>query len=244
MREPGRRTYLACMKNGSAAGTATAGSSVWPRVFSIIYDPILSLGEWAGMRRRRRELLGCAAGRTLELGSGTGLNLAHYPDDLEELILTEPDAAMRKRLERRLRRSGRSARVLDSPAERLALADNSIDTVVSTLVLCTVDAPDLALGELMRVLRPGGQLLFIEHVRAESPRLAFWQDRLAGPWRRFAVGCRCNRATVALMEACGLELEVGEATWTGAPPIVRPLMVGRATEAHVRRDRWAEDGPR
>lgn len=241
MREPRRRTYLASMKNSSTALTATGSSGVWPQVFSIVYDPILSVGEWAGMRGRRKELLARAFGRTLELGSGTGLNLAHYPDDLDELILTEPDAAMRKRLERRLRRSGRSARVLDSPAEHLPLADNSIDTVVSTLVLCTVDAPDLALQELMRVLRPGGQLLFIEHVRAESARLAHWQDRFAEPWRRFAVGCRCNRATVALMEALGLELEVREASWSGVPPIVRPLMVGRATGAQVQRDRYAED---
>ena len=218
------------MKNTSAALTATGSLGVWPHVFSIVYDPILSVGEWAGMRRRRQELLARACGRTLELGSGTGLNLAHYPDDLDELILTEPDDAMRKRLEKRLRRSKRSARVLDAPAEHLPLADNSIDTVVSTLVLCTVDAPDLALEELMRVLRPGGQLLFIEHVRAESARLAHWQDRLAGPWRRFAVGCRCNRATVALMEASGLELEVREASWSGAPPIVRPLVVGRAID--------------
>lgn len=225
------------MDNTSAALTdtgttlnAAGGSGVWPRVFSVVYEPTLTVGEWAGMRRRRKELLARACGRTLELGSGTGLNLAHYPNDLDELILTEPDAAMRKRLEKRLRRSGRSARVLDSPAEHLPFPDDSIDTVVSTLVLCTIDAPDIALRELMRVLRPGGQLLFIEHVRAESARLAHWQDRLAEPWRRFAVGCRCNRATVALMEACGLELDVREASWSAVPPIVRPLVVGRATD--------------
>ena len=84
--------------------------------------------------------------------------------------------------------------------------------------------------ELMRVLRPDGQLLFIEHVRAESARLAYWRDRLAEPWRRFAVGCRCDRATIALMEACGLELEVRDASWSGVPPIVRPLVVGRAID--------------
>jgi ubiquinone/menaquinone biosynthesis C-methylase UbiE len=232
MREPRSETYLASMRNDSAALAANGGSGVWPKVFSIVYDPILSMGEWAGMRRRRQELLARACGRTLELGSGTGLNLAHYPDDLDELILTEPDAAMRRRLEKRVRRSGLSARVLAAPAELLPLEENSIDTVVSTLVLCTVDAPDLALRELIRVLRPGGQLLFIEHVRAKSARLARWQDRLAEPWRRFAVGCRCNRSTVELMQACGLQLEVREASWSGAPPIVRPLMVGRAmTEA-------------
>ena len=174
-----------------------------------------------------------AYGCTLEIGSGTGLNLRHYPDDLDELVLLEPDATMRPRLERRLERGGRAARVVDGSAERLPLADQSVDTVVSTLVLCTVDAPDLALQEIMRVLRPGGQLLFLEHVRSESPTLAYWQDRLAAPWRRFARGCRCNRATAALIAACGLEPEpVSAASWNGMPPIVRPLIAGRAQKGN------------
>ena len=85
---------------------------------------------------------------------------------------------MRSRLEKRLRRSGRHARLVDAPAERLPFADGSVDTVVSTFVLCTVDAPDLALREIARVLRPDGQFLFFEHVRSDSPTLASWQDRL------------------------------------------------------------------
>ena len=143
----------------------------------------------------------------MEIGSGTGLNLPHYPDDLDELVLVEPDAAMRSRLEKRLRRSGRRARLVDAPAEQLPFADGSVDTVVSTFVLCTVDAPELALREIARVLRPDGQLLFIEHVRSDSPTLARWQDRLAEPWRRFARGCRCNRATAELIATCGFELD-------------------------------------
>jgi ubiquinone/menaquinone biosynthesis C-methylase UbiE len=168
----------------------------------------------------------------VELCSGTGLNLRHYPDDLDELILTEPAAAMRSRLARRLRRTRSRARVLDASAERLPFADETVDTVVSTLVLCTVDAPDLALQQIGRVLRPGGQLLFLEHVRSESPRLAYWQDRLAGPWRRFAESCHCNRATVELIRACGLELgHVLQASWRGMPPIIRPLIIGVATKS-------------
>ena len=82
------------------------------------------------------------------------------------------------------------------------------------------------------MLRPDGQLLFIEHVRSESPTLAYWQDRLAGPWRRFARGCRCNRATVELIVTCGLEVEhVSEASWHAMPPIVRPLIAGQACPA-------------
>lgn len=198
------------------------------RVFAAIYDPFLWAGELAGLRRRRRSVLAPALGRVVELGAGTGLNLRHYPGGLESLVLVEPDAAMRRRLARRVRRSGRAAEIVDAVAERLPFADASVDTVVATLVLCTVDDPRRALGEIARVLRPDGRLLFVEHVRAESSRLARWQDRLCEPWRRFAGGCRCNRPTVELMRSCGFELDVAEATWPAMPPIVRPLAVGRA----------------
>jgi len=180
------------------------------------------------MRAARKALLEQATGRVIEVGAGTGLNVPHFPRKTRELILVEPEPPMRRRLERRLRRSGRQAVIVDARAEQLPFADRSVDTVVSTLVLCTVDRPDRALAEIARVLRPGGQLLFIEHVRADSPALAWWQDRLLGPWRRFACGCRCNRATVELMRACGFEVEASRASWRAMPPIVRPLMSGRA----------------
>ncbi len=220
---------VAVMSTGTIETARLERSDLWARAFAVLYDPVLWVGERVGMRAHRRELLRQAHGLTVELGSGTGLNLAHYPDDLGELILTEPEPAMRARLEQKLRRAGGSARVLDAPAERLPFADGSIDTVVSTLVLCTIEAPDLALREVRRVLRPHGQLLFLEHVRSDSPILASWQDRLAEPWRRFAEGCRCNRATVELIKECELQLDdVREASWRGMPPIVRPLVAGRA----------------
>jgi ubiquinone/menaquinone biosynthesis C-methylase UbiE len=203
--------------------------TLWARGFARLYDPFLWVGEQAGLSAQRKQLLGRARGRTVEIGSGTGLNLRHYPDDLDELFLVEPDPEMRARLEKRLSQGGRSAKLVDAPAERLPFADGSVDTVVSTFVLCTVDVPDLALREIMRVLRPDGQLLFIEHVRSESPILAYWQDLLAEPWRRFARGCRCNRATAELISAGGLEVEyLHAAAWRGMPPIVRPLIAGRA----------------
>lgn len=206
-----------------------ADSRAWARVFAAAYDPFLWIGERAGMRRHRHDLLALARGRTLEIGSGTGLNLPHYPDDLDGLVLAEPDPSMRTRLENAVHLSGRRAQVTDAPAQRLPFGDATIDTVVSTLVLCTVDAPDVALREIGRVLRADGQLLFIEHVRSDSPLLARWQDRLARPWRRFAEGCRCNRATLELMDACGFRLDARPAKWRAMPPIIRPLVVGRAT---------------
>ena len=204
-------------------------STRWARVSARIYDPFVWVAELAGMRSRRKLLVAQARGRVLEIGAGTGLNLAHYSDDVSELVLLEPEPAMRRRLARRLRRVGREAELLDASAECLPFADASFDTVVCTLVLCTVPAPDRALAEIGRVLAPDGRLLFIEHVRAESPRLARLQDRLLEPWRRFACGCRCNRATVELMRASGFDVDAREASWRAMPPIVRPLIGGRAT---------------
>jgi ubiquinone/menaquinone biosynthesis C-methylase UbiE len=201
---------------------------MWARIFATIYEPSLWLGEVMGMRRRRSALLRGAAGRVVEIGAGTGLNLTHYPEGLTQLVLTEPESAMRGRLARRAQREARDVDVVDAPAERLPLPDGSVDTVVATLVLCTVDEPEHALREIKRVLRPGGQLLFIEHVRASSTFLARWQDRMLKPWRSFAAGCHCNRPTVDLMRTCGFEVAAENEAWRGMPPIIRPLVVGRA----------------
>ena len=220
---------IAVVNTGITQSTPSKVSTVWARTFAVVYDPFLWFGERAGVRALRKELLGKARGCTVDIGSGTGLNLPHYPDDLDELVLAEPDPAMRSRLEKRLHDSGRQARLIDAPAERLPFPDGSVDTVVSTFVLCTVDAPELALQEIVRVLQPDGQLVFIEHVRSDSPTLASWQNRLAEPWRRFARGCRCNRATAQLIATSGLTLaDIDERSWRAMPPIVRPLIAGRA----------------
>ena len=137
-------------------------AKVWEHVFSALYDPLLWVGERAGMASRRKELLGEAGGRVLELGAGTGLNLPHYPDEIEELTLTEPSAPMLPRLERRLRKTDLDGQVVAATAEELPFEDDSFDTVVSTLVLCTVDDPRRAIDETARVLRPGGKLLFLD----------------------------------------------------------------------------------
>lgn len=197
-------------------------------LFARIYDPSLWLAERRGLRAHRRKVLAQARGSTLEIGSGTGLNVPHYPRSLDQLVLAEPDAAMRARLQSRLRNAKQPASVSDAGAERLPFADGTVDTVVSTLVLCTVDDPRLALREIGRVLAPGGQLLFIEHVRAGSRARARWQDQLEAPWRAFAGGCHCNRPTLTLMAECGFEFDVTEAAWRGMPAIVKPLVCGRA----------------
>ena len=199
----------------------------WSRVFALAYDPFLWLGEQRGVRALRRELLARARGRVLEIGAGTGLNLPHYPAAID-LTLTEPEEPMARRLERRS-----NATVVRAGAEKLPFDDGVFDTVVSTFVLCTVPDVRRSIAELRRVLAPNGQLLFIEHVRAEPrSRLAHWQDRLHDPWHAFACGCHANRDTPALLRDGGFELaEMSTGTWLGMPPVVRPLRFGMAIPA-------------
>ena len=202
---------------------------LWEYVFTAIYDPLLWIGERAGMARRRNSLLAHAEGRVLELGAGTGLNLPHYSDAVESLVLTEPAESMLFRLRQRARRSGRDCTVVAAAGESLPFEDDSFDTVVSTLVLCTVNDPRRAIDEIARVLRPGGRLLFLEHVRADSRRLARWQDRLHRPWHAFAAGCNANRATVELLRESPLHVgEVERDRWAWMPVLVHPLAIGVA----------------
>jgi ubiquinone/menaquinone biosynthesis C-methylase UbiE len=211
---------------GAGAGHRTG---LWQRIGSALYDPFAARGERLGMAERRQHMLSGAAGRVLEIGAGTGLNVAHYPDELEELVLSEPVKPMARRLERRLARCNRAAAVVRAPAEALPFPDRSFDTAVSTLTLCTVADPQQALDELARVLRPGGRLLFIEHIRSDDERLAERQDRRAGLWRRFALGCNCNRRTLETIEQSSFSLGPVERThWDGAPRLLQPLAFGSA----------------
>jgi ubiquinone/menaquinone biosynthesis C-methylase UbiE len=203
--------------------------ATWGRAFAAMYDRGLKATEEAGLRRMRSELLAGAGGRVVEIGAGTGTNLDLYPVGAEDVVLVEPDPHMAKRLRARLAQSGRDATVVEAPAERLPLEDDSFETAVATLVLCTIPDPTAALAEVARVLRPGGRLLFLEHVRAEDPGLARWQDRLEKPWRFLGDGCHCNRDTVATISASRLKLgEVEHGRLPKAPPIVRPLVRGSA----------------
>ncbi len=203
--------------------------ATWGRAFAALYDRGLTGTEEAGLGQMRAELLAGAGGRTLELGAGTGVNLDLYPDGVEELVLVEPDPHMAKRLRERLSRSSRQAEIVEAPAERLPFESAGFDTAVSTLVLCTVPDPVAAIAELERVLKPGGRLLFIEHVRAEDPSLAGWQDRLEKPWRFLGDGCHCNRDTLATLAGSRLEVDTVEhGRLPKAPAIVRPLIRGSA----------------
>jgi ubiquinone/menaquinone biosynthesis C-methylase UbiE len=202
---------------------------LWGPLFARGYNRFNRGAEDAGLRERRRALLARARGRTLEIGAGTGVNLDLDPDSVTELVLTEPDGHMRQQLRRKLAARGRRAELVDARGERLPFPDASIDTVVATLVFCTIPDPEAVLAEIARVLEPGGRLLFLEHVRAEDPGAARWQDRLDRPWSWFGRGCHPNRDTLAVIEASALEVvEAERDRMPKAPPIVRPLIVGEA----------------
>jgi ubiquinone/menaquinone biosynthesis C-methylase UbiE len=199
------------------------------RFFALTYDRQLAKVEKAGLQELRQRLLANASGRVLEVGGGTGANLPFYDAGVESLTVTEPEPAMLRRLKRRVSEQAPETKVLQAPAEDLPFDDDTFDVAVSTLVLCGVDDQPHALRELHRVLRPGGRLIFIEHVRSDDPGLARWQDRLNG-LSRFVACCDCNRRTLDSIKAEGFEVTgVEQTSLNKVPPFVRPLIAGTAT---------------
>lgn len=211
------------------AALKRAYDATWGRLFARLYDRTLAESERAGLGARRAELLAAARGRVLEIGAGTGVNLPYYTDAVTELTLTEPFEPMARRLRERVAAAGSEATVIVAPAERLPADDASVDTVVVTLVLCTVADVGATLAEVTRVLAPGGRLLFLEHVRSEDPGVARRQDLLERPWRFIGHGCHPNRDTLAAIGASALEVvEVERGRVPKAPSFVRPMVVGAA----------------
>ena len=197
-------------------------------LFAAMYDRMSRGSEEAGVAAMRAGLLADAGGSVLEIGGGTGANLQFYDEKVESLVLTEPEQAMLRRLEGRAQEQAPNAQVVQAPAEDLPFEDDSFDVVVSTLVLCGVDDQSRALREAQRVLRPGGRLLFLEHVRSEDPGVARLQDRLS-PLNHLLFGCDCNRKTLAAIETAGFTVSrVDQTTLPKAPKFVRPAIVGAA----------------
>jgi ubiquinone/menaquinone biosynthesis C-methylase UbiE len=203
--------------------------SLWDRIFAAGYDTVMRGAEKSTFGAHRRALLGQVSGRVVEIGGGTGANLPYYPPAVEEVTITEPSEPMARRLERKLGDQALPVSVVHAPAEALPFEDGAFDFAVSTLVLCTVSDPARALSEVRRVLKPGGRLVFLEHVRSRNPKLARWQDRLQPLQYRLGNGCHCNRATLDSVEEAGFTVvELERDRVKKAPPIVRPLIVGAA----------------
>ncbi|QDF01787.1 class I SAM-dependent methyltransferase [Myxococcus xanthus] len=170
---------------------------------ALAYDAVMTPLGWLGLTAARRKLVRGLSGHVLEVGTGTGLALPGYPDTVTAVTAIDVDEAALARAQRRRP----DARLLYASVESLPFPAASFDAVVSSLVFCSVEAPARALAEVFRVLRPGGALRMLEHVRAPSPALATVQDLLTPAWMRVSGGCRLNRDTFDLVRRAGFDVE-------------------------------------
>lgn len=171
------------------------------RVFPYLLD--LAMASPA-LREPRRRTLAPAQGRILEIGFGTGRNLAHYPASVTRIEAIDPDRDLDRVSLPRIRRARIAVDFHHLDAEHLPFAAESFDTVVSTMTLCSIPDAVHALGEIRRVLKPGGRFLFLEHGKAPDPGVARFQDRVNSRWGVLAGGCRLNRPVVQLVTDSGL----------------------------------------
>jgi ubiquinone/menaquinone biosynthesis C-methylase UbiE len=164
------------------------------------------------LRPYRERVLGMADGRVLEIGIGSGLNLPHYPASAHEIVALDPVPRLIAMARRNAARQSSRVEFIEGSAEAIPLDRGSIDTVVTTWTLCSIPQVSIALGEMRRVLKPAGQLLFVEHGRAPEPSVRKWQDRLTPVWKRIGGGCHLNRPIRQLIEEAGfsiLKIETG-----------------------------------
>ncbi|HEX6457641.1 MAG TPA: class I SAM-dependent methyltransferase [Thermoleophilaceae bacterium] len=201
-------------------------------LFARIQARASAIEERRGGAGRRRQLLDGLAGRVVEVGAGSGVSFAHYPASVTDLLAVEPESDLRERATRAAASAPIPVRVVDGLAERLPVADGSADAVVMAGVLCSVDDPSAVLAEVKRVLRPGGELRFYEHVAARNKRLAAFQRLLdATFWPRLFGGCHTACDTEKTLVASGFAIEARERfsfrpTLLATP--VAPRILGRA----------------
>ncbi len=201
--------------------------TLWHRLAAAFYDRLLAPFEDKWLRQKRCELLQWCRGRVLEIGGGTGANLPCYSPS-SRVIFTEPDRAMLAKSLPKLREARLSADLLLCRAENLPFQSESFDTVVATLVLCSVSDPTRSLREIARVLKRGGRFLFLEHTRADGD-VAKWQDRITPFWSKVALGCHLNRSTVSTIQRAGFQLAHLERHLPpGLPRLSQPAFVGVA----------------
>jgi ubiquinone/menaquinone biosynthesis C-methylase UbiE len=204
--------------------------TVRDRVVPFVHDLIgVPMEKKPFIREARRKLLAGARGRVLEVGAGTGYNLAYYPDGVSDLTITDGMDGMLRRAWKRAAEAGRQVTLTTASVEDLPFDDDTFDTVVGSLLLCSVGDQDRSLAEIRRVLKPGGQYLFLEHVRSGDPDVARSQDRWEGVWKVIGQGCHPNRDTLPRIESAFTidEIERGDVPF--GPKIVRPYVLGRAS---------------
>lgn len=195
-------------------------------IFARFYERVSLVLDDMGERDRRIEVVSGARGQVLELGSGNGLNFEHYGDAVAVSAL-EPEPTMLGLARQRAARAAVPIRFVRGVAERLPFAEGAFDTAVVSFVLCSVADPRRAVAELARVLRPGGEVRYLEHVRSTGPFGAFVQDAVTPLWRALAGGCHPNRDPAATFHTGGFHVEARRFPF-GPPTPARPHMVGVA----------------
>ena len=205
--------------------------SLLDRIFARVYDRALAPAEDAGLAAKRAEVLAPLGGTVVEVGAGTGLNLAHLPPTVRRLLATEPEPLMADQLRARAARDER-VEVLEAAGQALPLADGEADHAIATLVLCTVPDLDATVAELARVVRPGGTLALIEHVAADHTGWHRVQRVLEPAWRVAARGCHLTRNPLEALQDHGFDTsDVVPWRVPGAPPVSSPALAGHATRA-------------
>jgi ubiquinone/menaquinone biosynthesis C-methylase UbiE len=203
---------------------------VWGKIIFVgFYDRFLKASEKAGLGEIRKKVVSQAKGHTLEIAAGTALNLPYYPSEITDLTLTDYYPTMLKKVRQKVKKSGRKATVMKADAENLPFEDNSFDTVVASMILCSTENPSKILTEIHRVLKKGGQYLFFEHVRNSNPKIAHKQDCVQPAWYLFGNGCNCNRDSSTTINNSPLEItEMKKGSIPKAWDIVKEIIIGRA----------------
>ena len=203
-------------------------------ITAFFYDRFMAKAEGACLKEWRQELLEHVHGEVLEIGAGTGASIDYYPDQVTKLVLSEPDKHMRRILIQKIQNCGSNRiDVTDGTAENIRSEQKSFDFVVASLVCCSVSSLDSSLHEIRRVLKPGGHLVFLEHVAAdEGTSRRLWQNRFNPIWKTIMGNCHLNRETEKAILMAGFKIkEIKRESMRKSMPIVRPTIRGIAEKA-------------